>query len=285
MTNSFMRFITTEKWKVCKTLFLSTAVLAMSSVTAYAKVEHCPDPVSIQFDNGTYQWQARQPGWVSSSQPRNVTNLGKIKLTSVKLKIDHKKGDVIECHYAADNGEKVLFTKGGLTNAASASTTRPEFLPIDEKSWVHQAAKGEFVCQPSVINSCGIDDALPLDQNDKVALAADVPQVALHFVPGTAFVAYACGKTDALGVTCTGPFHVNGTYFLAPHSNKFCVEVNRFAGLEWGQYYFDVSQEYAGEPMEWWGASVNPKYTLPKGITYVTYHQSSNYAGCNFLNF
>jgi hypothetical protein len=280
--HSFLHDATKEKSRWCKTLFLSLA--AMGSTVAYANVEHCLDPTEIRLDKATHQWKAAQPGWVSNTRPRNITDTGNFTLKSVKLTIDHKKGDVIECAYAADNGEKVVFTKGG---SSSDSAIVSEIIPIDEKAWNNPAVKNEFICTPSATDTCGFK-VVALPGNANAATSDDEPlearqAVQLHFDAGTAFVAYACAKTDAPEPKCFGPFYVNGTYYLPADASKFCVEINEFAGMRWGRYYFDVSTDYAGDAMRWWGVSLDPKYEAPNGITFLKYQTSNLYTSCDLL--
>jgi len=263
-------------------LFLLLAISAIHSAKAFAEVENCPDPANIRFDNTTYQWLTTEQGWKSDSKPRHVTDLGGVTLKSVKLKIDHEEGDVVGCSYDADNGEHVIFTKGGSAKDSSGSIIRSEIIPGDVNNWNNDAARKEFVCQLSSGN-CSFDVVVPLPDADSLKMAGLLQPVRLYLAPGTAFVAHACGNGPE-GVACIGPLHVNGTYFLKHSNSKFCLEVNRFAGLVWAQYYFQVEEGYQGEQMKWWGASVDPKYTLPKGIRYLTTNVSGNFTSCGLLN-
>lgn len=108
------------------------------------------------------------------------------------------------------------------------------------------------------------------------------PQVRMTFLPGTAFISYSCNYNPFMGNVCSGPYYVGNTYYLMNTAgSKFCLEVNRFAGWSWGHYYFKVEKDYTGEPIEVWGASTNPKFSLPKGITLYKTDVSSDFTLCN----
>jgi len=278
-----LHFITAVNSRLCKGLFLLLAMSTIYSVKAYAEVENCPDPASIRFDKPTYKWITTERGWKSNSRPRNFANLGDVTLKLVKVKIDHKEGDVASCSYDAANGENVVFDKGGSAKDSSGSIIHSEIIPIGDNEWSNKDTKDEFVCQPSSTSKCAFDVVVSLPGTDKSHAANILRPVRLYFALGTAFVAHACGNGPE-GIACVGPMHVNGVYFLKHNTPQFCVEVNSFAGVVWYQYYFQLDENYEGETMKWWGASVDPQFTVPKGIRHLTTNVSGNYTGCGFLN-
>ncbi len=103
--------ITSAKSSFIKPVLFS--MLAFLSATAFA--EGCAP--SIQMHSHNHQSQISQ------------------KLTSVKLKVDHVKGDSIECVYAASNAEK-----------ASAIV---ELVPAENGSVWKKGEGSEFVCDPA----------------------------------------------------------------------------------------------------------------------------------------
>jgi hypothetical protein len=294
-----MNIIEAARTALFQTIFLLVAISVIGSETAYAIAENCPSPGVIQFEKVTYQWKVPGGQWASNSMPRPVNNVGDLTLKSVKLTFDSKEGDVISCAYEG-NGEEVVLFNGGSVKDSFGSIIHSKIIPVDEEmTWEAGSEENEVVCKLSPEKKCAFDvvvplpiDTVPLTVSDIALASADksegsiakLTHVKLHFAPGTAFAAYACGKSDYSEIACIGPMYVNGTYYLAPNAGTFCVEVNRFAGFSWGQYYFQVDEDYMGDAMKWWGVSIDPQFTLPKGIRLLMTTTSRRYTGCSLIS-
>lgn len=137
--------IATKKYKFFKAVLLCLSTTALFS--AYAEV--CPQSKDIQFDKRTQKWQTATGSWKSDAGSEHASNQGNLTLTSVKLKIDHKKGDSAECTYVASNKEKIVLKKTTNSSGKKSIITVAEITPDNMAEWSNKELNHEFVCNPA----------------------------------------------------------------------------------------------------------------------------------------